>query len=645
MEKPESQIPGKENRARETVGFLFLLAGAVFLAWSDSFGAPFLLDDHGNILGSTSILCLWPPWDVLFPPVGSVVGGRPLFNLSLALNHAVSGFSVWSYHLFNILVHALAAWALFGLVRRTVLIPGMVDRYGRRAGVLAFFIALVWALHPLHTDAVTYISQRAEAMMGLFFLASAWLAVRGWTSPRPRGWHALSVLAFIAGLGCKEVIVALPMVMLAYEWTFFRRNPVRAARNSPLLYAGYGAGLGLLALLVARGGTAAATPRATATPLAYLATQAQVIVHYLRTAFWPSGLSLDYGWPVISFGEALPYGLAVTGLLALSAVLLVRRNPTGFLGAWFFFILAPTSSILPLPFLAWDRRMYLPLAAVVGLAVAGGYRAGARALEGRLPGGNRHRAAGMVGCALVLAVALALGGATWARNLDYATELSIWQDTVDKRPDNHRAHEALSWSLSRAGDHRGAEAEARLALELAPGSVDAWMRLGLALSRQGRDLEALAAYQAAVEAGDDPLAHHNLSVAWLERGDLDRALAHARLVQERLPGYVEGRLHYALILGMKGEAKQAEKVLENLAARGESKAFWRLGVLLEQEGRDQEAAQWYARTLAADPGHERARYSLARVLARLGRPGEAAALYGNGGAATGPEPPARGKDF
>jgi len=625
MEKTTPPQTGNQTRTAGEATALVLLAGAVFLAWSNSFGVPFLLDDFGNIVKSPSIRQLWPPWEALFPPPGSAVGGRPLFNLSFALNYAVSGLEVWSFHLFNVLVHALAAWALFGLVRRSLLLPGMVERYGRRAGVLAFFTALMWAVHPLHTDAVTYISQRAEAMMGLFFLASAWLALRGWTSPRPRGWHALSVLAFVAGVGVKEVMVALPMVMLACEWVFFHRSPVRAVRNSPVLYTGYGVGLGLLGFLVASGATRSVTPEATATPLSYLASQAQVIVHYLSTTFWPAGLAFEYAWPVIGYEEAAPYALFVAGLLGVSAWLLARRNPMGFLGAWFFLILGPTSSIMPLPFLAWDRRMYLPLAAVAALVILGGYRLGAR-IAARWP---RARGLAVAGGGLAVAAALVLGTATWVRNLDYATEVSIWQDTVEKRPGSAIAWESLCVALEKEGRFPEAETAARKALVLKPEKKEVWISLAGALKGQGREDESLSALQKALELDpDDYLARYNLAVQYQEMGDLEKALEESRFVHENHPGFRPGSLQYALALAMTGQLDLAEDLLRELDRKSPGpEGSYTLARVLEMKGNLAEAVSLYEMTLKARPGHLEARFGLAGILARHGRIREAEAQY------------------
>jgi len=599
-----------------------LLVLGVFLAWSNIYQVPFLYDDSANIVESRSIRHLWPLADVLFPPLGSSVGGRPLFNLSFALNYAVSGLDVWSFHLFNILVHSLSVVVLFGFLCRTLLLPPLRARFGARAGLLAFFTALVWAVHPLHTDAVTYISQRAEAMMGLFFLTSAWLALRGWEARRPHGWHALSVLAFIAGVGCKEVIVALPPVLLAFEWTFFGRGPWKAVRRSPVLYAGHALGLFLLALLVRWGATAQVTPQATATPLSYLATQAQVIVHYLRTAFWPSGLCLDYGWPVISFREALPYGAVVACLLALSVALLARRRPSGFLGAWFFFILAPTSSIMPLPFLAWDRRMYLPLAAVVVLVIAGGYRAGVLALGKWRPGAGLRRAAGLGGVFLVLATALALGTVTWVRNLDYATGVSIWQDVVENRPDAPRGYSCLSSALLKEGRALEAEQAARTALALDHEYTDALGNLALALQARGENEEAQEALDKAVERLPfNFLAHYSLGTILLEKGGLEGAMEHfqaAALIRAERWEPVNGM---GLVREKMRQYKEAEASFQR-AADLDPEAWEpvaNLGRALAAQGRHEAAILPFSRALAMAPDVPGLNRDLGEAFLALGR--------------------------
>ncbi|MBW1713909.1 MAG: hypothetical protein JRJ59_12265, partial [Deltaproteobacteria bacterium] len=352
----------------------FLLAAACVAAYANSFSVPFLFDDWANILGSSSIKDLSDIGRILATPRGEFVGGRPLANLTFAVNWALSGEGVWSYHLFNLLVHTGAALLLFGLVRRTLEGPRLAPAFGRHAVHLAFFSALLWAVHPLHTQAVTYISQRFESLMGFFFLLSMYLAVRGWNSPAPRPWMIGAGAACILGMAAKEVMVAAPVVIFAYDMVFVHEKPGRALKDAAWLYGFVALAMVFLVWLVARGATATATPVPSWGPGAYLVTETRVVAKYLFLAFWPSGLSFFHHWDPATLSDSLPHVFLVGGLFAATVFALARRRPAGFLGAWFFVTLAPSSSFLPLPFFMWEYRMYLPLAALVTLAVTGAYR-------------------------------------------------------------------------------------------------------------------------------------------------------------------------------------------------------------------------------------------------------------------------------
>ncbi len=161
-----------------------LAAGLIVLAtaaaFSSSFAGSFVFDDPAAIVENPTIRHLWPIWPTLCPPRhGETVTGRPLLNLSLAINFAISGDKVWSYHAANLAIHILAALLLFGVLRQTFLLPVMRDRWGAAALPLASVIALLWAVHPLQTESVTYTVQRAESLVALFYLLTLYCFIRG----------------------------------------------------------------------------------------------------------------------------------------------------------------------------------------------------------------------------------------------------------------------------------------------------------------------------------------------------------------------------------------------------------------------------------------------------------------------------------
>ena len=147
-----------------------LIAVAACWTYGGSFSGPFVFDDLTSIAQNATIRHLWPIWPVLNPPAdgGLTVGGRPMVNLSLAVNYALGGERVWGYHAVNLGIHVLAGLTLFGVVRRTL-----------HSIFLGFAVALLWVLHPLQTESVTYLAQRAESLMGLFYLLTLYCFIRG----------------------------------------------------------------------------------------------------------------------------------------------------------------------------------------------------------------------------------------------------------------------------------------------------------------------------------------------------------------------------------------------------------------------------------------------------------------------------------
>ena len=236
-----------------------------------------------------------------------------------------------------------------------------------------------------------------------------------------------------------------------------------------------------------------------------------MILHYLRLALWPSPLVIDYyGWPIVRGITAA--ALVVAGLLGATLWALYRRRTVAFLGAWFFLILAPTSSILPLAGeLAAERRMYLPLAAVVTLAVM--------AVHTVLRATPRPHVRRGVQTALLVIITTALGAVTVRRNEDYRSLISIWKDVVTKRPNNARAHMNLGHYL--AEDRRIAESRAEYAeaVRSEPTNADAHYGLAVLLALQGRTDDAIAEYSEALRLNPNHAqAHAGLGAALARQG-------------------------------------------------------------------------------------------------------------------------------
>ena len=151
---------------------------------------------------------------------------RPVVQWSLAVNYALGGLNPFGYHLTNDLLHALTALALLGVVRRTLRTNRLVATFGVAADGLGFAVALLWALHPLDTESVTYIIQRSESMAGLFSMLTLYCVIRGATGARTIAWNCLAVLSCALAGGSKPVAAVIPFAVLAYDWVFLSRDMV-----------------------------------------------------------------------------------------------------------------------------------------------------------------------------------------------------------------------------------------------------------------------------------------------------------------------------------------------------------------------------------------------------------------------------------
>jgi tetratricopeptide (TPR) repeat protein len=271
-------------------------------------------------------------------------------------------------------------------------------------------------------------------------------------------------------MGTKEVMITAPFLVLLYDRMFLANSLREVLRRRWGMYAGFLAACGGLAAIMAL--QAGARPNESYTwegvgPVAYFLTQCRVICHYLRLSVWPSGLCLDYHWPVEQSLFAVLPRLVFLLLLAFISVLLVaRRNPAGFPAAAFFVILAPTSSFVPRPDCAFEHRMYLPLACVAVLVVAGGGKLLLRVARPR------------IAAAIGIAAVAALGTATHLRNNDYRTEARMWQDVVQKSPHNLRARNDLAAALSEEGRVRAAVQAYEDVLAAIPADIRSRLELG-----------------------------------------------------------------------------------------------------------------------------------------------------------------------
>ncbi|MDX1946098.1 MAG: tetratricopeptide repeat protein [Pirellulaceae bacterium] len=519
------------------------IVGVGLVAFAGSLRGQFVFDDFNLLIFDARFQQLWP-WGPLEH------WHRALVDWTFQANYALGGRNVLGYHLVNLAIHLLAALTLFGLARRSLQLPGIAPALATRAEPIALAIALIWLVHPLQTEAVTYVVQRYESLLGLCFLLTLYCTVRGSQAARGWVWYCGAIAAAWAAAASKEVAAAIPLVLLAFDRAFLAGSWSGALRQRWGLYLAIVPSLGWMLWALRHTFHAAAATGGAGfglvglSPWEYLRSQPAAILTYLQLAFWPRELILDRGWMVASSPlQIYGLGLVVLGLVAASLWGMWRLPRLGFLGLSFFLILAPTSTIVPIADLAVEHRMYLPLAPLTALVVLA-----AVALLDRWPLAEPMR--WRVATAVLAIVVLALSARTIWRNADYAQPRRLWEQVIKYNPAHARGYRNLASYAIQAGDYPAAERLFRAALACQPKHPRNWLELGNLRFRQQQLAGAIECYERALAL--DPRASRpwqNISTCRLVRRDHAGALAAARQAISLAPQEAEPRKQAAWLLG------------------------------------------------------------------------------------------------
>lgn len=600
--------------ARSPIWMKLVMCALALGAYYNSFSVPFQFDDHESIVSNGSIrsfsTALSPP-----PEIGT--SGRPILNLSFAVNYALSKLNVGSYHVVNLAIHVLAGLVLFGLIRRTLLLERFGGAHRASAAWLAFVVAALWLVHPLQTMCVTYVVQRAESLVSLFYLLTLYCALRSATEARPPGWQVGAVLACALGMGTKEVMSTAPIAVLVFDRVFLAGSFSAAVRRRGALYVGLAFSWTLLMVLVMSG------PRSGSAGfglkdwsiLEYARTQPEVILHYLSLAFWPHPLVIDYDWQIAtSTAKIVPAVATALILLGLSIRAALRGSAAGFVGLFYFLVLSVTSSMVPINIIASEHRMYLPLAAVLALAVVVTHRGLAR--MSAAAGGSL--AARFLGGTVFIAVCIALMFGTAERNRDYQSEAALWSATLAQRPLNPRAINSMGYVFSTQRNPAEAIPFYRKAIELRPGYVDAHFNLAEDLRRVGEHEEAAKEYEFVLQRS--PREHRalaGLGGVHVAKGRLKKAIEAYQKALTIRPDDSILLSSLGIVLAATGQVYDAMVLYEKAVVVSPKDATLQLqfGSILATMGRFTEAGDRFDEALRLDPTNTAARYR--QGLARL----------------------------
>ncbi len=617
-------------------------------AYSPAIPGPFLFDDGGAITGNRTIEDPVSIGDALRPPPITALTGRPITNLSFVLNAALNRavgvdrdstgtLLAKGFRIGNLVLHLCTGLLLWGLVRLTLRAQPYSAWWADHADHVSAAVVTLWLLHPLQTESINYVVQRTEVLASAFYAGTLYTWARSWqalTDRRRNGWRMAAVMLCLAGMGAKEMMVTAPLIVILYDRAFMVRG-WRELLSDRARTAWYAA-LFVTTIVVVR--TVFADARASTVGFGigmsgpeYLLSQGWAIPHYLRLALWPDALTLDYGYHLIG-APGWPGLIALTAGGVATVWAWTRAERWGwlaFLASWFYVILAPSSSFLPIVTeIAAERRMYLPLLAVIMLLAIGCVVALRRFTQRPM----------LVASGIAVALSVAAAAGTFARSRDYRSAEGIWRDAIAKRPSNPRAWLNLGTEMLLAKPPRLSEAESLFAqaVRLDPAETSAWYNLGEVAVSRGDYQRARAMYERALvitpnhEKAKARFAEVQVVLARdgnamrlavasgeaLEAGRADSAVVLARRALDEPDVTIDVYGLVASVFLRTGRAAAAELVLGQAIALDSTNAqLWSgLGSAQGTLEKWSAAEASYRRALAIDPQEANARRGLQLVL-------------------------------
>lgn len=542
------------------------LGVAVFCAYANTLDNSFVFDDYFMVVENGAIRLPLQEWPKIFVDSDGRIGSyRPLRTLSYAIDYQIAGVNPSIYHFFNIVYHWTTAFLVFLVTLQLVTARKMQLSFDAplTASTVALGIALLWALHPVQTESVAYVSGRRDILAGLFFFLGfyAFLRLRN-AGPTLRlgkgvGWTTVAALAFLFGALSKEMVFVLPPVFFVYDlcrehtlgdslW----RSAVSTGWKYKWLYGSF--------LVLALGGAWYYAPFFSILlkwhgegPLTTWATVPSIWLHYLKLLLFPVMLNADYSnaFPLASaFFEGRTVGATIAVLLIVAAVLwgLKRGHRlVAFCGLWFVVTLLPVSHVLPHPELVAEHYLYIPsfgFCLLLGLALAHLIRLSPHVFSRREAGGSfLGRVKEVVaqwgrglGYGLFAALLLFYSVRTVTRNGDWQDEVTLWRKTVETAPNSARAHHNLGVALYQISqDLDAAEQEFRQAIAVDPTYGPAYTGLAEVYLSALRFDDALPAARKGVELRPRRAwARWVLGMVYFRRGEYPQAIAALHKVVE-----------------------------------------------------------------------------------------------------------------
>ena len=595
---------------------MVFIAVIVFALYAKTLNGAFIFDDRNNIADNPHIRLT----QITLPGIYSAIhdsptSNRPLANLSFALNYYFHRYHVVGYHAVNIIIHIINGMLLYFFLKTTLATPAIrsnADKYGW----VPYLSAIIWLVHPIQAQSVSYIVQRMNSMAAMFYILSILLFASGRLIEDRHKRILLfsgSLVSGILALGSKEISATLPFFIFLYEWFFFQDLKSNWIKKKVPLVIAMGVLLILISIIYFKGNPVEKLFAGYATHhldmIQRTLSQFRVVIFYITLLIWPhpSRLNIDHDFPP-SYSLLDPIStvfaiVAILTLLGLAFFLAKKERLISFCILWYLGNLAIESSVIGLE-LAFEHRNYLPSMLMAFMVVQLSFR---------------FVKPKWLTAMMLLAVATIFAIWTVERNDVWRTPELIWLDSIKKSPQNPRPLNNLGVALANQGRYKEAAEQYHKALRLNPKYADAYANLGYALARQGKIEDAISHFETALKIKPTYYeAHSNLGIAMAMKDRQQDAITHFRAALNINPNFAEAHNNLGVALMRQGRIELAgDHFSAALRLHPEfASAHNNLGMILARQGHLEEAISHFSEALRIYPDYASARQNLQESLSR-----------------------------
>lgn len=612
---------------------LIVLMG--FIAYGNSLGGKFMLDDSALVADNFYVKKLPNAARVFVEDIGKGAGRvsnfyRPLQIFTYALDYAVWGLNVTGYHLTNTLLHIFVALSIYRLI---------LLLYGD--GILSLFTSVLFVVHPVQTEAVSYISGRADPLAALFIMLSLILYVK-YISSSKIGCYIPMLGCYILSLLSREGALVFPLLIILYHYAFKKKFRIEA--YTPILFVT--CAYILIRVTVLR---SSLPPPMPTTLLQRLPGSFAALATYVRLLLLPFDLHMEYGIRLFSMADPR----AIAGLIAfliMSYAAFTARNKNSlvfFSISWFMVCLLPVANLYPINAYMAEHWLYLPS---IGFFLL---------LSKFLTSIYRIKAFKLLAVATVTALAFFYSALAIMQNGYWKDPMAFYKRTVRYAPDSYLMQNNLGNAHKEAGRHAEALRSYEKSIQLNPKYVEAYINLGSAYNDAGRKEDAIKAFKAAIQIDSINYAHayinlgivyasigryreamdsykkaieispnlayaySSLGMTYLAMGNKEEAIALCQKAVEINPNYPNSynNLGSAYIYAGKTEEAIAAYKKATMLNPAYDTAYYNLGVVLNSAGRNEEAVEAYKKAIAIAPQYAMPYNNLALTYYRLGQYG------------------------